>query len=261
MKPRPSINPLWIVAALPLAIGTALSADTLAYWRFEESPGQSASSIPSVTAEAAVIQGEGIYVDEVPGNTIEDPAAGSSEPNTAALALNAAHKQTSDSEELLTGKEAFTVEFFARVPEDLQTANTRTLVRSIAGEGASAVGWSIGITEVGRPYVRMANSADRNQTLFLPGQSGIASILDGQWHHYALTFDSGRFRLYVDGKPSAEKNLSGDASEIIEMRAPVMLGSYFTKRSDGSPTRVLVDEVRISDGALTPGEFLTASDQ
>ncbi|MEP0843939.1 MAG: BNR-4 repeat-containing protein [Phycisphaerae bacterium] len=85
---------------------------------------------------------------------------------------------------------------------------------------------------------------------------GGSAIQPGTWHHFALVLNAGVLTWYLDGQPQGQVP-AGDLD--APGAAPIIIGN---ERSDGSADRGfygLIDEVRIVDRALSPGEFLSAA--
>ncbi len=76
------------------------------------------------------------------------------------------------------------------------------------------------------------------------------SIVLGQWHHVAASFDDGNFnRVYIDGELVVTgTSFSGSACDGVR---PVRIGS----REDGQYLNAQIDEVRIWNKALTQTEI------
>ena len=88
-----------------------------------------------------------------------------------------------------------------------------------------------------------------------------AGVRDGQWHHLAAVFTPGgtdnvesQLLLYVDGtlQTATSSNLKGN----------VCLNSYTlyigSRGNTKFPFKGLIDDVKITKGALTPGDFMSA---
>ena len=106
--------------------------------------------------------------------------------------------------------------------------------------GPGQVGWGV-MTDTGQVY----------------GSS--ARVDDGQWHHVAGTFDNGTLTVYVDG--NAEESISGGLTfgSGNTRFGYIGVGSESTAFNTDPKTPVYlitgaVDDVRIYDRALTPGE-------
>jgi hypothetical protein len=79
-----------------------------------------------------------------------------------------------------------------------------------------------------------------------------SAITDTEWHHVAMTYKPGEWRIYVDGVEKAERT---DISKVpltnnvpLFIGAEQYLGSFRTERFFNG----LIDEVRIYDYALSP---------
>ncbi len=79
-----------------------------------------------------------------------------------------------------------------------------------------------------------------------------SAITDTEWHHVAMTYKPGEWRIYVDGVKKAERT---DISKVpltnnvpLFIGAEQYLGSFRTERFFNG----LIDEVRIYDYALLP---------
>ncbi|MCX5770517.1 MAG: DUF4981 domain-containing protein, partial [Candidatus Hydrogenedentes bacterium] len=74
------------------------------------------------------------------------------------------------------------------------------------------------------------------------------------WHHLAGVYDGRSLRLYVDGRQLAEKSAEGP---IRHASCSVFVGRAFVK--SGAALRGAIDEARIYNRALTPGEIESAA--
>lgn len=90
-------------------------------------------------------------------------------------------------------------------------------------------------------------------------------VLDGKWHHIAFTFkpastDPAKMvaTCYVDYAQAAQQTYDGqlllENNGYFDLRLAGQHGSYYGKKNYGG----LVDELRISDCALEPSQFLRA---
>lgn len=115
--------------------------------------------------------------------------------------------------------------------------------------------WSLVVNTDGKPYVTLHNSAGTD----MGGASQFSaatSILDGKWHHVALTVENGgsaggTAKLYVDGVLENTLTLS-DALHYVDNGPLYIAASEMGYSTSGG----LIDEVRISGRALSPDEFL-----
>jgi hypothetical protein len=87
-----------------------------------------------------------------------------------------------------------------------------------------------------------------------------SAAADGEWHHYALVIDgdaSGaeQARFYVDGVRAASGAM---ASGIVTLlNGTFRIGGGY----DGTAFTGLIDDVRITSGALMPEEFMQPEDR
>lgn len=103
-----------------------------------------------------------------------------------------------------------------------------------------------------KPYVNIYD-ADGNLVTSVNGTiqlTGSRSILDGKWHHIAFTVESRTAKLYVDYH--CEKTFTLPGPLVYKDDAPLCIGSARTIYKPGG----FIDEVRISDEALTTPSFL-----
>lgn len=144
-----------------------------------------------------------------------------------------------------------TVECLVR-PERLtpRTNNGWTLVskQTHADKGFT---YSINVYQDGKPYVNIGNSS--GEILATTGHGnleGSKSILDGKWHHLALTVSGTTVKLYVDYYCEKTVTLSSGLYYVDD--GPLYIGACKTVYKPGG----FIDEVRISDEALATTSFL-----
>lgn len=82
----------------------------------------------------------------------------------------------------------------------------------------------------------------------------------GQWHHLALVVDDDakKFHLYFDYQLMGSKDYTGDLMSFGKSTSVAYLGNNNSECSGASMTGK-IDELRISDAALTPDQFLRPS--
>lgn len=179
------------------------------------------------------------------GNGHDLTAAGMSKKNGAAKFDSGATLATTSALDLSTCR-SFTVECFAK-------ANSAAADMGLFsfGNGTDAGSFSASLAAAGGAasrYVPYAAALNSDATA-----TGGA---DGDWHHYALVVDgdatgADRARLYVDGVQAASGALaSGSASPALS--ATFSIGTGFTG---------LIDDVRITEGALDPSAFMQPADR
>ena len=214
------------------------------YWTFDEqAPGNSAST------NAGAIQ-------DVSGNTrhgtvstpgVQYVAGSANHGNTSALKLTTGTDRVvvPDPAGNFNFASSFTMEAVVR------TTNASTaqaiLAKNGTGDGEAEYWWrgvgaSGGVQRVGMSSV------------FLAGKK---KINDGQWHHVAVVYDqaASEIRLYADYV--FETNATLNATRPIGRPADLQIGGFIgttTSEFDGD-----IDFIRISQGALTPAEFVQTS--
>ena len=91
------------------------------------------------------------------------------------------------------------------------------------------------------------------ETSYLEIGTSTGAIEAGGWHHVAGTWDGTTMRLYIDG---VEVNSGSYAGGLVPTANPLGIGAILRDGSTGQYFDGLIDEVRISQGALSPEEFL-----
>lgn len=242
--------------------GNAYSG-TVGYWQFDDgaagSPATTLASEYNASAFSTVAAGNGTgdapsFVDDVPGTVIHDGVDGPvlNDDNRSALAFasdgndNGGYVSIQDlaAHDSLLEPADFTIEAF--VKSEGTQADSSILVKSVYGTGIS---WSMGT------YWRPAALSLRVDS-FNPFSANRLEInnnlTDGVWHHIALTYDSATqtFSLYQD------YTLLGTLDQLVPTYddAPILLGNLI----NGSAYSGLIDEVRFSNAALEPDQFLVA---
>ena len=126
-----------------------------------------------------------------------------------------------------------------------------TWVSKCGGSGYPTVGWQLGYYNYNTSEFSMVGSGP---TYFLPGS--IASN-DGQWHHYAGTYDAimGLRILYVDGKVAG--TLTGNTNYTLAPECHLMIGGndIAPGNSYGYYFGGLIYDVRIYTAALTQSQI------
>lgn len=95
--------------------------------------------------------------------------------------------------------------------------------------------------------------------------TSIGKFADTNWHHVAMTLKRGEaqatFSLYVDGKLEASEFVPSEPLFFGERPLYIGAGNFATANGTGEFRRNFIgfiDEVRISDEALSPSQFLDA---
>ena len=88
--------------------------------------------------------------------------------------------------------------------------------------------------------------------------NGVPKITDGKWHHVAMTYDGTTVRLYVDYAQRGYLAWSGPLVYDASNAGKLCIGGNYGSNYGGWDG--FIDEVRISDEALTPEKFLRVSE-
>jgi hypothetical protein len=222
-----------LAAALVLGSGAA-GAATVGYWRFEEGSGSSAADL-SGNGNTGTLAGGAAFVSSVLYPEVLE------QPNVFSLLLDGAGDAVSVADSnSLDVTTAFTVEAFVkRTGADVNFSGI-VVKLNVAGN-SPAYGLIFGSADGVRASAHVAS----------PGTIGTATsplALD-TWHHVAGVYDGAQLRLYVDGVLKA--SVAGSGSVEVSTRA-VTFGTF------GADFQGQIDEVRISNVALAPEQFLRA---
>ncbi|MGD0137857.1 MAG: LamG-like jellyroll fold domain-containing protein [Tepidisphaeraceae bacterium] len=110
------------------------------------------------------------------------------------------------------------------------------------GSAHAESGWGLVVGSQGELAAMIAGK----QTRWVWNQPPIP-IIDGQWHHLAMTFDGQELVLYVDGKRSAQDETLADLPMDMPREPGLQIGSETT-----IDCAALVQEVRLSRGLRVP---------
>lgn len=91
-----------------------------------------------------------------------------------------------------------------------------------------------------------------------------AALLDKRWHHVALVLDREKVgadnaRFYIDGERVRHATLSGSATAFAN--TPFRIGDDFVPDDESEAYQVILDDVRISQGALSADQFMKIEDR
>ena len=144
---------------------------------------------------------------------------------------------------------SFTVEcFFKSVNgNNWQQGNLQTLV-ALPGS------WKLEVQKDGKLYGSVTASTGNTKTLSSPSNT---SAHDRKWHHAAITFDGETkvFRLYFDYALAYYGTADGDVAYNASATTPLAIGCSPDRQWNGK-WNGFIDEVRITDTALTADDFL-----
>lgn len=134
------------------------------------------------------------------------------------------------------------------------------VVRTTSGATTAAILAKNGTSDgEGEYWWRLPGAAGGTQRVGINNQfflGGTNVLNDGQWHHLAVVYDqaAGEVRLYADRGLEAAAAFTPDRP--IGRPADLHLGSFI---GGGSEFEGDIDFIRISDGALTPAQFVPST--
>ena len=255
-----------------MSIGRFPAGSTLAHVKFDGSlnaaDADGGTFLNGVNVAAKEGGSPATFSDDVPGARIVDGEGGAilSRNNTKSLSLANSRVAWTNANDIyylgktLDGEDrtSWTVEFFMKAGSE-QGAWAR-ITSALAGGNWNS--WS--------PYIIEYNSGSKKFALNGDGKNPKPSITfgkdvcDGDWHHVAFSFEPNNDRpdptnsvmkLYIDyGEPAAVQTQSlFKYPENLHF----VLGGIGDAATDTGYFG-LIDELRISDGALTPSQFLRA---
>ena len=234
-----------------------LEAEVVAYWRFEDS-GVSEADAKNLALELSTTAQ---FSDDVPGAKILDDGRElankhSYENGTSEEGSRVAPTRRLD--EVIAGG-SFTIEGFLKLSDGaLKKQHMRIIGNSyyLGNPG----GWAIGISEgklVFNALQRMGTNETSPQNLLI----SVNAFSENAWHHFAVVGyrkpDVLVVRLFLDGEESEVEHrvniypASPGAEAIVPNDDPTLISSK--NIFSGA-----LDEIRISDSALDPSEFLQA---
>jgi hypothetical protein len=152
-----------------------------------------------------------------------------------------------------------TVEFMAKIQPGVTLAHWAHMLVFRNSSSANIKAWALMInssgTVSGQMHTRDSTGAAIDQDKSIDsGFAAACNVVDGKWHHIALTYDGSYAKLYVDYVQMASKarTIPIDYNEDCEGRLCICGNDKATYgRWQG-----FIDEVRISDEALPPSKFL-----
>lgn len=168
--------------------------------------------------------------------------------------------------------DAFTVECFVCTTGG--TFNTFSPIFGKRNDSITAESWAMYMTRDGKLAIRLTTSGSTSPKITGNSASGYGQgkvIHDGSWHHVAMTYDkaTGNCIVYVDYAESFRTTTyKGGTGETVtycdstsssdEWKNALYIGGYpnYTAGAGGRKFNGCIDELRISDVALTPAQFL-----
>ena len=146
----------------------------------------------------------------------------------------------------LSGCRSVTVECFAKC----DSASEGAIFTSGDGTAAGSFGAFLSGTGVRAAYVPYADALNSE-----------SAATDDNWHHYALVIDgdgcgADQARFYIDGVRAASGAMASGIVTLLNGAFRVGGDSGGTAKFSG-----LIDDVRISEGALAPSAFMKADER
>ena len=255
-----------------MSIGRFPAGSTLAHVKFDGSlnaaDADGGTFLNGVNVAAKEGGSPATFSDDVPGARIVDGEGGAilSRNNTKSLSLANSRVAWTNANDIyylgktLDGEDrtSWTVEFFMKAGSE-QAAWAR-ITSALAGGNWSS--WSPYIIEYNSGSKKFALNGDGTNPK--PSIAFSTNVCDGAWHHVAFSFEPNNDRpdptnsvmkLYIDyGEPAAVQTQSlFKYPENLHF----VLGGIGNAATDTGYFG-LIDELRISDGALTTSQFLRA---
>ncbi len=297
----------WITSSLALAVSFAASADTVAWWHFDEcDPGTTAPAntvacdqAPTTYAHVYTIGGstQMAYINEnggayLPtyakpfrGIAVYDPVSGITRANNAAMKFRINRGGTDPNSnkgrahyggglkfdggynlyQSLYNTSAITVEAFVCTTGGVYNLFA-PIVGSVNSTSFANERFALLMQEDGSIAARLATDAGIT-IWYSGGDKGKTKVNDGAWHHVAFTWDGDKARFYVDyaldkkaNDPTSTTNRVYTKTGTIPVYSDdnaTWIGGYAQSSNDGGRKFPgLIDEVRVSNVALTPDQFL-----
>jgi hypothetical protein len=262
--------------AMVLATALTASAGTVGYWRFEEASGDTAD-VGGTAGTMTALNGPGRST-LVPVNPVPQTGAANARSflvdatddvfaTNGGIILNNAGDDASD-----PGAGNFTLETWVNPNLGAQGFIAGKSFNS--GGASEDKGYHLVIDAAGtNPNTYRVRGGVRTTAggfFDTDTQSSAEGIPYGEWHHLALVRDGDNLTIFVDGLAGFTR--TGLAGKDFRSRVPYTIGSgivgggpggiaSFGNSASGPFARTLdgrIDEVRISDVALGPTQFLNA---
>ena len=250
---------------------------TLAHVKFDDetvnADPEGGTMVAGVNAKARDAGAVATFSGDVPGAIIRDGANGEiiTKENTKSLSLSGSKVTWGSSSDgygdtyfirrTLTGdkRTSWTVEFWMKTT---LTQNTWSRIITASNAGSLGSGYAYALTFWDSNILSLRG--DGND----PMLNSTVDVCDGKWHHVAITYapnndypeSKSDVKLYIDyGSEEGGYTYSGATSTLGLVTNPDSLMLVMGMGSNSANTyNGLIDEFRISDGALEPEEFLRA---
>ena len=257
--------------------------DTVAYWRFDDADAADGGAVATAVSEEnsptldAAPSGSPVYSTDVPSAVITDPVTSTSWANGYSLNASGGNNRVEVTDDALLNVDGdFTVEFFMKLTGEpggwhsfvqRNEENTRRwqvdFDHNVGGSfGRVRSRWDT--TDGDENNVSSGNhvfvdtdsgSGDpADYTAEDPFTEGDGANDDTSWHHVAIVYTDAekKFQIFTDGVAGTEKTLAGT---FVHPAANLRIGKLA-----GEDYGLFIDEVRYSDTALTPDQFLVAGE-
>lgn len=279
-----------ILFALTFGIGLACSAETIGWWHFDEqdpggkttgAAGEIVNSVSSEYGSGKVFSADStgavgtdanyypVYADiQKDANRplrIYDPVTGETHVNRSSLTFvkdGTASANNGGGVDIPNDARfrisTYTVELFFKSTDSTFDTIAPIVAKVYSTFGGGSESWQIGLLTNGKLFLRYSGGTSSTSS-----GDGKAVVNDGLWHHLALTcgYDSGTnvstFKLYVDGTLDMTKTKEGETKQATKF-GDIYLGAYGEKT--GRKLAGTVDELRISNVALEPEQFLKVAE-
>lgn len=250
-------------AILTMAVMTAelASANTVAWWRFEDSDaGSPATTLvnavdsANLPGTATVLSGQGLplFADGFESAVLWNPSASQASANARSLRFadsngNAGRVEIASDETL--HPKTFTIEFFFKYEATGELPNWKPLVGMMNNSNKEAFYLRLHKTSGTDPKpsisVRFHNADGTSRS----SDFAQADLADGKWHHVAMCVyqegENWKARCFADYQSIGLCTLSEPVHYVDGY--PLLIGGNFPG---------LIDEVRLSDTVLDPKDFL-----
>jgi len=147
--------------------------------------------------------------------------------------------------------ERLTLELWVYVPPDYR-ASQRVSPWVVCKSGNEWVDGNYGLMLINdrfRACLNLGGGRDNAYTV-----DATSALAVERWHHVAMTYDSDRLRLYVDGKAAGERQIG---RERTTGQGGLAFGRRQDNSGDGYHFRGVIDEVRLYDRALSAEQVQT----
>ena len=221
------------------------------------------------------------YTKPFRGRVIYDPVSGTCRTNSAAMRFSTAKGTYSaeyggcikvpNTQSLLSScSAAFTVEAFICTTGGVYCANTfAPIVASVDGTVFTGEKWALYMETDGLHAGKLALRF--NGGIFSQSSATTATINDGAWHHVAFVYNSTlatpSVKIYIDHALAKEYKYHASDGNLKKITGSIIygdnnaiyIGGYDTYYNSGYGYRRfpgVIDEVRVSNAALEPEQFL-----